>query len=233
MTDSCSLRAIGDVHGESGLFRRAIEGAGEIVLLGDLIDRGPDSPGVLRLAIALIREGQAELVRSNHDDKLYRALMGRPVKMGAQLTRTLEAIRNAADYTALVDGFVEVFETAPFVLRKGGYVFAHGAIDPRHFAPDSLIDETPRRHDPMALYGEVNGDLGPEGKPVRRYAWVDQIPDGHTAIVGHDRRGGEWPLVHQGALGGRAVFLDTGAGKGGPLSFIDLPGESIGQVHPA
>jgi hypothetical protein len=31
------------------------------------------------------------------------------------------------------------------------------------------------------------------------------------------------PFVQRGALGGRAVFLDTGAGKGGHLAWIDLP----------
>lgn len=232
MTDSTNLRVIGDIHGEAEMFRQAVAGAGSIVLLGDLIDRGPDSPGVLRFAFGLIRDGQARLVRSNHDDKLYRALMGRPVKMGAQLTRTMEALRAAADSIALISEFVDVFEAAPFVLSVGDYMFAHGAVDRRHFETQEQWSEKSRRHDAMALYGEVNGDTDPDGKPIRRYAWVDALPAGRTAIVGHDRRGGDRPLIHEGALGGRAIFMDTGAGKGGPLSYIDLPGEDIGQVHP-
>jgi hypothetical protein len=232
MTDSGPLRVIGDIHGEAGMFRRAIDGAGRIILLGDLIDRGPDSPGVLRLAIELVRSGQARLVRSNHDDKLFRWLMGRPVKMGPQLTRTLDALRAAPDYQQLVTDFVAIFEAAPFVLSDGDYIFAHGAIDPRRFSDESPWQDGSRQHDAMALYGEVNGDVYPDGKPIRRYAWVDSIPQECTAIVGHDRRGGTWPLIHQGALGGRAIFLDTGAGKGGPLSYMDLPAETIGQAHP-
>jgi protein phosphatase len=31
----------------------------------------------------------------------------------------------------------------------------------------------------------------------------------------------------RGALGGRAIFLDTGAGKGGALAWIDLPFEAL------
>lgn len=232
MTDSAPIRAIGDIHGEVDLFRRAVAGAGPIVLLGDLIDRGPDSPGVLRLAIGLIRDGQAQLVRSNHDDKLYRALMGRPVKMGTQLTRTMDALRSAPDCAALISAFIDIFEEAPFVLAQDAYIFAHGAVDSRHFATGTGANDN-TRHDHMALYGEVNGDTAPDGKPIRRYGWVDQIPAGRTAIVGHDRRGGNQPLVHQGEMGGRAIFMDTGAGKGGPLSFIDLPHEKVGQIFPA
>jgi hypothetical protein len=83
----------------------------------------------------------------------------------------------------------------------------------------------------MALYGEVDGALYPDGKPVRHYNWVDALPNGITAIVGHDKRGNT-PFVHTGARGGRAIFLDTGCGKGGALSFIDLPTETIGQILP-
>jgi protein phosphatase len=44
-----------------------------------------------------------------------------------------------------------------------------------------------------------------------------------TVYCGHDRRSSNGrPYVRQGGAGGTAVFLDTGAGKGGHLSWIDL-----------
>jgi protein phosphatase len=52
---------------------------------------------------------------------------------------------------------------------------------------------------------------------------VDRIPAGVTVYCGHDQRSSDGrPYVRKGAAGGRAVFLDTGAGKGGHLSWIDL-----------
>ena len=52
---------------------------------------------------------------------------------------------------------------------------------------------------------------------------MDRIPPGLTVYVGHDRRSPDGrPLAMQGESGGQAVFLDTGAGKGGHLSWIDL-----------
>jgi protein phosphatase len=75
-----------------------------------------------------------------------------------------------------------------------------------------------------ALYGEPTGRTQPDGFPERSLRWTDRIPRGVTVYCGHDRRSGDGrPYVHRGAAGGVAVFLDTGAGKGGHLSWIDLP----------
>ncbi len=53
---------------------------------------------------------------------------------------------------------------------------------------------------------------------------MDRIPNGLTVYCGHDQRSTDGrPYIRQGAAGGTAIFLDTGAGKGGYLSWIDLP----------
>jgi hypothetical protein len=66
--------------------------------------------------------------------------------------------------------------------------------------------------------------MQPDGFPERLHDWVDRIPAGYTLYCGHDRRSTDGrPYVQEGALGGKAVFLDTGAGKGGHLSWVDLP----------
>jgi len=69
-----------------------------------------------------------------------------------------------------------------------------------------------------------------ETLPVRTYRWVETIPAGWTVIVGHDVRSRTAPPIMANAAGGRAIFLDTGAGAGGRLSWIDLPGEVIGGI---
>jgi protein phosphatase len=62
-----------------------------------------------------------------------------------------------------------------------------------------------------------------DGFPERSLRWVDHIPPGITVYCGHDRRSSNGrPYVRHGTAGGKAVFLDTGAGKGGHLSWIDL-----------
>jgi hypothetical protein len=232
MTPVSPLRVIADVHGYPDMLARAAGDAPALVLLGDLVDRGPDSPGVLRLALGWIEAGRARMVRSNHDDKLARALTGRKITAGKNLTATLAALDAARDGPDLKTRFLRAFDAAPFVIRHGDYVLAHGAIHPGRFTDDGQYLPAPEHAgDHMALYGEVDGSLQPDGKPVRHYTWIDALPHGITAIVGHDKRG-DTPFVQAGERGGRAIFLDTGCGKGGALSFIDLPAETFGQVQP-
>ncbi len=65
--------------------------------------------------------------------------------------------------------------------------------------------------------------MQPDGYPERVLRWVDRIPAGLTVYCGHDQRSTDGrPYVRHGAGGGTATFLDTGAGKGGHLSWIDL-----------
>lgn len=72
------LDLIGDVHGELGaletlLGRLGYDAAGKhpqgraLVFLGDLVDRGPDSPGVVRRVAEMVSNGRAVCVLGNHD----------------------------------------------------------------------------------------------------------------------------------------------------------------------
>ena len=114
---------------------------------------------------------------------------------------------------------------APAWLLHGDAVFVHGGFHTDMLAgpaPPLGLDR-PRGALARALYGEPTGRMQPDGFPERSLRWVDRIPDGLTVYCGHDRRSSDGrPYVRAGAQGGRAVFLDTGAGKGGHLSWIDL-----------
>ncbi|WP_241987605.1 AAA family ATPase [Cryobacterium sp. TMT1-66-1] len=58
------------------------------IFLGDLIDRGPDTPGVLRLAMGMVAAGHALAVPGNHEAKLVRALDGKKVQTSHGLAET-------------------------------------------------------------------------------------------------------------------------------------------------
>lgn len=72
------LDIIGDVHGEPDVLRVLLDHLGyerdgthpagrTVVFLGDLIDRGPDSPAVIELVRALIECGRAQCILGNHE----------------------------------------------------------------------------------------------------------------------------------------------------------------------
>ena len=59
------------------------------VFLGDLVDRGPDTPGVLRTVMGMVASGTALCVPGNHEAKLLRALRGRDVRMSHGLAESI------------------------------------------------------------------------------------------------------------------------------------------------
>lgn len=213
------LRIVGDVHGDLRAFRAAVATDRFVIQLGDLSDHGPDSAGVIRTMLDMIAEKRGLFILGNHDRKLGRALSGLGVRMDGPLQATLEQLDDPLRAQAL-----EAIHQAPAWMVVGHRAFVHGGFHP------AMLDELPppalgRVSAIMsrALFGETTGRMQPDGYPERVLRWVDRIPSGLTIYCGHDQRSTDGrPYVRHGASGGTAIFLDTGAGKGGHLSWIDL-----------
>lgn len=225
------LRLVGDVHGESAAFAAILDDARRdgrfVVQMGDLVDYGPDSPGVLRLALAMVERGEGLWLRGNHDDKFARWLAGRAVSVTGPLERTIAQLDAASDRDDLTARFRVAYDQAPFWLTWPGVLAVHGAFHPAMPELETPANAASRRDRDrlraLALFAETDGTQDAEGLPTRTHGWVDAIPAGLTVFVGHDIRATTAPLDVTGALGGLAIFLDTGAGKGGHLSCRDLP----------
>lgn len=226
------LRVVGDVHGDAPAFRAALEGAraaGRFVIqLGDLTDYGPDAPGALRMAFAMQEAGEGVFLLGNHDHKLRRALMGARVRSPAEaVPRTLDQLSAAEDGETLARCAISQISHAPAWLRLGPWIFVHAAYHPAMLlgaSPAAAGESKPEGALARALYGQVTGRTAADGFPERVLHWLDSIPPGITVYCGHDQRSRDGrPLSLRGRSGGQAVFLDTGAGKGGHLSWLDLP----------
>lgn len=215
------MRVVGDVHAEASAFAYAAATDRFVVQLGDLVDHGPDINGTLRIMFDLLDRGRGLFVLGNHDLKLARALAGEQVRMDAPLRATLQQID-----PVLGERFRQEVARAPGWLRYGRIMFVHGGFHTAMMdqpSPDHGL-ERPTGTLARALYGEPTGRIQADGYPERSLRWVDRVPKGWTVYCGHDRRSTDGrPYIRQGASGGTAVFVDTGAGKGGHLSWIDLP----------
>ena len=150
---------------------------------------------------------------------------GRDVRVGSELAETLRQLD-----PGLRERVAVAIALAPGWLRWDSVLFVHGGFHTAMLESEpSPAPEGPVRG-PLAraLYGEPTGRIQPDGYPERSIRWVDRIPAGLTVYCGHDQRSRDGrPYVRTGAAGGKAVFLDTGAGKGGHLSWIDLPARSV------
>jgi protein phosphatase len=213
------LRVVGDVHGDLRAFSFAADTDRFVVQLGDLVDNGPDSAGALRLMFRLIDEGRGLFLVGNHDRKLGRSLRGDRVRGGPQLEATLQGLDESLRARALAE-----IARAPTWIHQKNRLFVHAAFHTGmllHSPPDGLGPVEPLLS--RALFGETTGRMQPDGFPERLLRWVNHIPSELTVYCGHDQRSRDGrPWVAHGDLGGSAVFLDTGAGKGGHLSWIDL-----------
>ena len=131
--------------------------------VGDLVDRGPDSPGVLRLVMGMVRDGTAVCVPGNHENKLGRALAGRKVTVSHGLAETLTQLdaepqpeEFRREVAAFIDGLV-----SHAVLDDGRCVVAHAGL------PERLHNRSSGAVRAFALYGDTTGETDEFGLPVR------------------------------------------------------------------
>ena len=215
------VRVVGDVHGDAAGFAYAVATDRFIVQLGDLVDHGPDSARALRMMFELVESGRGLFILGNHDLKLARVLSGDHVRADPAVMATIGQLDDTLKRQALR----YIAQAPAWVLDKPA-LFVHGGFHTTMLEQPAPEHGLQRPHGPVAraLYGEPTGRIQPDGYPERSLRWVDRIPSGLTVYCGHDRRSSDGrPYIRHGVLGGKAVFLDTGAGKGGHLSWIDLP----------
>ena len=150
----------------------------KLVFVGDLVDRGPDSPGVVRFVQAVVRSGAGFCVAGNHDVKLARALMGKDVKVTHGLERSLEQLEGAAveakrDVAQFLDGLV-----SHYVMDDGKLVVAHAGLS------EELQGRSSARVRSFAMYGETTGETDEFGLPVR-YNWAQSYRGKAMVVYGH------------------------------------------------
>jgi protein phosphatase len=186
------------------------------IFLGDLVDRGPDSPGVLRTAMAMVAAGQALCVAGNHDDKLLRKLRGRDVRIAHGLAETLAQLeREPPAFHEQVAAFIAGLPSH-YVLDAGRLVVAHAGMPRPLQGPES-----PRARS-FALYGETTGELDAHGLPVRvnwalRYRGRAAVVYGHTPIAAP-----HWLR--------NTINIDTGCVFGGRLTALRYPERELVAV---
>lgn len=223
-----------DVHADIDRLRKGVAYALQndlfMLFLGDLVD-GHDHPLDTVVAVkAILDEDRGVFTIGNHDDKFRRYARGAKVQFKGEPLRTLQLL-GERDLPLFLQTMVDIVEhrNASHHWRWDQWVFTHGACARQFWDADhSTHDkETKRKIAHKAMYGEVDGNsMDDDGFPIRKYDWVDHIPAGHNVVVGHDRKPyakgllqHNGPYHHHNEVGGRAIFTDTGCGKGGHLTL--------------
>ncbi|MEU2511082.1 polynucleotide kinase-phosphatase [Streptomyces syringium] len=189
------------------------------VFVGDLVDRGPDSPGVLRLVMGMVAAGHALCVPGNHENKLGRYLSGRKVQHSHGLAETIEQLEreDAADpaFRARVREFIESL-VSHYVLDGGALVVCHAGL------PEKYHGRTSGRVRSHALYGDTTGETDEFGLPVR-YPWAEDYRGRAAVVYGHT------PTTSATWLN-NTICLDTGAVFGGRMTALRWPERELVDV---
>ncbi|MEU3755386.1 polynucleotide kinase-phosphatase [Streptomyces olivoreticuli] len=191
------------------------------VFVGDLVDRGPDSPGVLRLVMGMVAAGHALCVPGNHEHKLGRHLKGHKVKVAHGLAETVEQLEREDDaFRARVGEFIGSL-VSHYVLDGGALVVCHAGLPEKYHGRNS---GRVRSH---ALYGDTTGETDEFGLPVR-YPWAEDYRGRAAVVYGHT------PTPSATWLN-NTICLDTGAVFGGRMTalrwpereLVDVPAEQV------
>ena len=225
------IYAIGDIHGHLDLLdgllaqifadERTCGGSSELIFLGDLINRGPQSAQVIdRLIDLKTRRAETRFLLGNHEELFLTALEGSREAIrffdrvgGAETILsygiTPEAYA-AADYAELSEmlqaavplahrRFLDGFED---MIVEGDYVFVHAGVRP------GVALKKQRPSDLRWIREEFLSESGKSGAPI--------IP-GLVVVHGHTIF--EKVVEHPGRIG-----LDTGAYRSGILSAMAFEG---------
>jgi serine/threonine protein phosphatase 1 len=203
------LLAIGDIHGCHRQLRGLLDrlrpiDSDQLVFLGDYIDRGPDSAGVIEVLLALrARFPRSVFLRGNHDQMLLDVLAGEDPTLflcnGGGKTIASYQARGGWPPPGEHRQFLEAL---PVIYQTEQFIFVHAGLRPG-----------------IPLTGQK-----PEDLLWIRQGFLDSRDDwGKIVVFGHTPR--EEPLLEE-----RRIGLDTGCVYGGHLTGCDLLTRRCWQV---
>lgn len=162
-----------------------------LIVVGDFVDRGPDSVKVLNFVMHEVRNFYA--VRGNHDHRLWRYLIGNDIKVTKGLQRTIDQLNQSNLNKEELKNWLGAL---PYILQFGDNVAVHAGLDPtkrideqserdciymRYFGGDDYFDNVKgeywyKHFDTTSMYDKYNIFFGHEvhlgPHKVRENVWA-------------------------------------------------------------
>ncbi|NPV93414.1 MAG: serine/threonine protein phosphatase [Firmicutes bacterium] len=216
---------VSDIHGYRLLLKRLLEvggydpGSDQLVMLGDYIDRGPDSRGTVDYVRELMADG-AIVLSGNHEHQLlqaYDTLGCQECSLffnygGRECLKSYGLTPEAGSFRSLPVEHIEFMRTLPYYHETGEHIFVHGGLDP--------TGRSPRLADKLDLF------YAREVWLANPYQGRKAVIFGHTPthhIPGHPRE--------EFWFEGNRVGIDLGVYETGCLGMLELPGYKVYKVR--
>ena len=188
----------------------------KVVFVGDLVDRGPNTPDALRIAMSMVAAGTAYCVQGNHERKLERWLGGKKVTVAHGLQQTIDQL--AGQDRALgqaLPGFLDSLRSHVW-LDQGRLAVAHAGLK------EEMVGRGSGAVREFALYGETTGEIDEFGLPVRA-DWAAGYRGKTTIVYGHT------PTLRADWVN-NTICIDTGCVFGGKLTALRWPEKELVDV---
>jgi len=189
------------------------------VFAGDLVDRGPKTPEVLKLVMSMTAAHNAYCVPGNHDIKLMRWLSGKNVQAKHGLQESIDQLNSETQEfrdqaKKFLDGLI-----SHYVFDGGKLVVAHAGLkESMQGRGSSAVRE-------FCLYGETTGEIDEFGLPVR-HNWAAEYKGRAMVVYGHTP-------IPQAQWLNNTIDIDTGCVFGGSLTALRYPERELVAVKAA
>ena len=207
-----------DTHGELEKFKDCLEQANfnnnedQLIHIGDVVDRGPDSYGVVELLLGI---KNLISIRGNHDEWMLMFInTGQHPAMG-YFRETLSSYHKGTGPTLNIpETHKEFFRNQiNYYVDKDNRLFVHGGINTFEFLHEQYEEEF--YWDRELITRAVRLD---EGKKLMDVNGFKQIFIGHTPTINF-----QWhPENDKPIYAGQVIDCDTGGCFGGKISLIDI-----------
>jgi protein phosphatase len=186
------------------------------VFVGDLVDRGPRSPDVLRIVMQMVESDAAYAVNGNHDRKLMRWLSGRKVQISHGLQQSIDQLAPESDaFRSQVKEFLDSLLSHVW-LDGGKLAVAHAGLKAEMIGRGSPAVRE------FALFGDTTGEMDEFGLPVRR-DWAAEYRGATAVVYGHTATAeAQWV--------NNTICIDTGCVFGGKLTALRWPERELVSV---
>jgi serine/threonine protein phosphatase 1 len=219
---------VGDVHGKRDLLQRLLVEMAyrpeedRLVLIGDLVDRGEDSSGVVSLALELKQAapGQVTVLRGNHEDMMVEGVLD-PEGQVAQLwyynggIETLESYVGPDGELQFPEEHFDFLRSLPTWAEDEHAIYVHAALV--EDANGSFCHPSEGPDDPELLWSR------------NRRFYSDYR--GKTVVFGHTITGMLFGEPEEVWLQESVICVDTGAYMSGVLSAVELPSRQVYRVR--
>jgi protein phosphatase len=191
----------------------------KLIFVGDLVDRGPKIPEVVRLVLETVKANAALCVPGNHDIKFMRAIGGKDVQIKHGLAESLQQFeayeQHHSGFSRIAADFMDSL-VSHYVFDDGRLVVAHAGMK------ESMQGRGSGKVREFALFGETTGETDEFGLPVR-YNWAAEYRGKAMVVYGHT------PVPEPEWLN-RTINIDTGCVFGGKLTALRYPEKELVSV---